>query len=120
MYRRHPGPLSPEVCAAAVALADLAALALACSPVADPVLVDLDRDLGRAPGSTAESVWADAVLHDQTVLHQAAGLVMAELRIDAGQALARLRGYAFATATPLPQVTQELTSHRLHPRKLTT
>ena len=47
MYRRHPGPLSPEVFAAAVALADLAAIELACSPVADPVWSTSTETSGR-------------------------------------------------------------------------
>lgn len=94
---------------------------MAGSPVADPVLVDLDRDLDRgSPAQRAEGVWAREVLRDQTVLNQAAGVVMAVLDIDAEQALARVRGYAFATATALVNVAEDLTSNRLHPRELTT
>jgi ANTAR domain len=120
MYRREPGGLSAELVDAAVAFADLAAVVLLGLPVCDPDLCDLDLDLGRAPVSAVETSWVGSVLRDQAAVNQAEGVVMVEFRIDAAQALARLRAHAFATGRSLVGLATELTSRRLHPRELGT
>lgn len=116
MYRRKPGRLAAEMCDAAVALADLATVALLGLPVCDPDLdgFDFDLDLGRASDS-AENAWTGSVLRDNAAVNQATGVIMAEFRIDAAQALARLRGYSFVTGRSLVEIADDLVERRLQP-----
>lgn len=118
MYRRKPGRLAAEMFDAAVALADLATVALLGLPVCDPDLdglhLNLDLDSDRASDS-AENAWAGSVLRDNAAVNQATGVIMAEFRIDAAQALARLRGYSFVTGRSLVEIADDLVSRRLQP-----
>jgi hypothetical protein len=118
MYRRKPGRLAAEMFDAAVALADLATVALlglqVCDPDLDDFDFDLDLDLDRASDS-AENAWAGSVLRDNAAVNQATGVIMAEFRIDAAQALARLRGYSFVTGRSLVEIAEDLVNRRLQP-----
>lgn len=50
----------------------------------------------------------------QPEIHQAVGVIMAHLGIDADRALARLRGHAFASQLPIGEVAHDIVSGRLH------
>ncbi len=103
LYRRTPGWLTPPDLAIALQIADIAATALI-----GPLLHDLDVD--------------DALLmvmpNHRAQVHQATGILVAEHAIPADQALARLRGYAFATGRMVDEVATDLITRRLHPREV--
>jgi hypothetical protein len=77
LYRRAPGSLPPEQLRDAVAAVDIAAL----------MLLGLRTD----PGET--TVW-DRSWANRVEIHQATGMVVAQLDVSATDAFARLRAYA--------------------------
>ncbi len=103
LYRRTPGWLSPPDLAIALQVADIAATALIGPLPPDP---DVDDTLLMSIPNHREHV------------HQATGILIAEHAIPADQALARLRGYAFATGRLVGEVAADLISRRLHPRDI--
>lgn len=100
LYRTTPGCLTPGELATALQLADFTAAALL---------------LGFSHGELDDETVAAALPHRREVVHQAAGMLTAAYRIPAADALARLRGYAFATESTAEQIAADLTSHRIHP-----
>lgn len=100
LYRRAPGWLTPDDLALALQLVDLATIAL---------LTYTDGGLGEQTLTLPPR---------RQAVHQAVGMLIAEHRIPAAEALARLRGYAFATGTSVEEVAAELTGRRLHPRAI--
>ena len=90
LYRDRPGPLSDEHHADALVLAHIAAEAV------------LMLQANAPPGKLAEELETGADFH--YVVHQASGMVAAQLDISVGQALIRLRAHAFGNDRPLPQV----------------
>ncbi|WP_424187087.1 ANTAR domain-containing protein [Actinokineospora sp. G85] len=64
-----------------------------------------------------EGAWSDLPLSHAQV-HQAAGMLIAEFAIPAEQALARLRGYAFAVGRLVDDVADDLVCRRLAPAAL--
>jgi transcriptional regulator with GAF, ATPase, and Fis domain len=105
LYRATPGRLAPAQLATALQLADLAATAL----------------LGPATTTDAplDETWLTALPRHHEQVHQATGMLIAEYAIGAEQALARLRGYAFATGRLVDEVAADLTARRLHPADIT-
>jgi hypothetical protein len=99
LYRDAPGPLSDDQHADALVMAGVAAR---------QVLVIQSR---AAPGSLAAELEAGSDFH--FVVHQASGMVSAQLETSVGQALARLRAYAFANNRPLAEVAEEVVSRAL-------
>lgn len=97
-YRDRAGRLSDDQYADALVMADLIAHAV-LAPRADD---------GRWPGPPGP---ADADIH--AVVHQAAGMVSSQLDIDVGDALARLRAYAFASDRRLSEVAEDVVGRRL-------
>jgi GAF domain-containing protein len=63
------------------------------------------------PGSLAAALMADADFH--YVVHQAAGMVAAQLDTSVANALIRLRAYAFANDRPLADVARDAVARRL-------
>lgn len=102
LYRREPGWLSTDELATALQLVDLATTALLLSLTH----TQLDGD--------GVANWPLR----REVVHQAAGMLIGEYRIPATEALARLRGYAFATEVSVEQVATDLTSRRIRPADL--
>lgn len=98
LYRHQPGWLTPDELALALRVVDLAALAL----------------LGLRHGQS-DGEWLADLPHNRTVVHQAVGMLIAEYRLPADHALARLRGYAFASGRTVDAVATDLTSRRMHP-----
>ena len=99
LYRVQPGDLTDDQHAAALVVADVAA----------ELILLLQA---RAPaGTLADELVRSADLH--LVVHQAAGMVAVQLGISVADALVRLRGHAFAAATPLPEVAEDVVARRL-------
>lgn len=102
MYRRTPGWLSDEELATALQIADIATSALLAASAADPE-------------GLADGIWLEELAHDRAAVHQATGIVIAEFGISPEQALARLRGHAFATGRLVKDVAADLVAGRLDP-----
>lgn len=107
MYRRVPRWLSEAELATALQISDIATSALlaAASTGVDGAI---------------DETWLTTLSGNRAVVHQATGLVIAEFHIPPEQALARLRGYAFATNRLLDDVAGDLVAKRMHPRAIDT
>jgi hypothetical protein len=99
LYSDHPGPLTSEQHADALVMADVAAQAL------------LVMQANAPPGQLAAELEASADF--QYVVHQASGMVAAQLEVSVGQALIRLRAHAFGNNRPLTEVAQDVVARRL-------
>jgi hypothetical protein len=94
LYCDEPGPLTDDQHADAIVLADL---------VAQSVLV---LQAGAPPGALAAELEAGADF--KYTVHQASGMVSVQLRVSIGQALIRLRAYAFSNGIPLTEVAESV------------
>jgi len=94
LFNTRPGPLTADQHADALVMADVAAQAV------------LVMQSGARPGALAVELEAGA--NFQYVVHQAAGMVAAQLDISVGQALIRLRAHAFASGRTLSDVAQDV------------
>jgi GAF domain-containing protein len=99
LFRDAPGPLTDEQHADALVLADVAA---------QSVLV---LQAGAPPGQLA--VQLDTTSDFHLVVHQAAGMVAAQLDVDVGVALIRLRSYAFGNGRSLTDVSRDVVARTL-------
>lgn len=99
LYRDRPGPLTDDQHADALVLADIAAQAVLVLQSKAP------------PGKLAEALEAGADF--QYVVHQAAGMVTAQLDTSVAQALIRLRAYAFGNDRPLTEVADDVVARKL-------
>ena len=96
LYRRTPGSLSRTQLLDACGAADTAAL----------ILLGLRTD----PGD--EQPW-DQSWSSRAEIHQATGMVLAQLEISAADAFARLRAHAFAEQLLLGDVARDVVARRL-------
>ena len=107
LYRRVPVGLSDEQRRDALAAAYTAAsmmLTLRTEPT--------DRtDAGIRNGHNGS--WLDPVVAGRAEVHQATGMVMAQLNLPPADALARMRGHAFATQRLLIEVARDVVARRL-------
>lgn len=99
LYRARAGPLTDDQHADALVMADVAAQALLLMQAAAP------------PGHLALELEANAEF--QYVVHQASGMVSAQLDISVGQALVRLRAHAFGNDRPLADVARDVVARTL-------
>jgi hypothetical protein len=99
LYCDRPGPLSDEQHADALVMADVAAQAV------------LVMQAGAPPGALAAELKVGADF--QYVVHQASGMVSAQLDVGIDQALIRLRAYAFGHDRPLADVAEDVVRRRL-------
>ena len=99
LYRDHPGPLTDEQHADALVLADLAAEMI--------LLMQADA----SPGDLATELESSARFH--YVVHQASGMVSAQLDVSVDNALVRLRAFAFSSGTPLVDVARSIVDRTL-------
>lgn len=93
--------MSETELATALTIADIAASALLAVSAADG-------------DGVIDDAWLTALTRSWAVVHQVTGIVIAEFRISADQAPARLRGYAFTRGRLLGEVARQ--AGRLHPR----
>jgi len=98
LYRDLPGSLSDEQHADALVMADVASHAVLAMQQASPDGVAPSLDVG-------------AEFH--LVVHQATGMVSVQLSVTVGEALIRLRAYAFAHELTLTAVAEEVVGRRL-------
>jgi hypothetical protein len=99
LYCDRPGPLSDAQHADAVVMADVAAQAV------------LVLQANAPPGKLAAELESGA--NFQYVVHQASGMVAAQLGVSVGHALIRLRAYAFGNDRPLTDVARDVVDRRL-------
>lgn len=99
LYCDQPGPLTDDQHADALIMADVAAQAV------------LVLQANAPPGKLAAELEARADF--QYVVHQASGMVAAQLDVSVAQALIRLRAYAFGNDLPLRQVAEDVVARRL-------
>lgn len=99
LYRDRPGALTDDQNADALALAGVAARAV------------LTMQAHAPPEELAQELEREANLH--FVVHQAAGIVGADLRVSIDDALARLRAYAFSNDHLLTEVAKAVVSRKL-------
>jgi GAF domain-containing protein len=99
LYRDRPGSLDDERHADALVMADVAAQAI--------LVLQADAP----PGTLATELAAGADFH--YVVHQAAGMVAAQLDVSVGQALIRLRAHAFGNDRPVTDVARDVVARRL-------
>ena len=95
----HAGPLSDDQHADALVMADIAA----------QVVLVLQADA--PPEELAAALRAGADFH--YVVHQAAGMVAAQLEVSVREALVRLRAYAFGHDRSLTDVARDVVDRKL-------
>jgi hypothetical protein len=99
LYADRPGPLTDDQHADALVMAGVAAeavLAMQAGQPVDGLATELEQ------GSNF-----------RYVVHQAAGMVSAQLEVTVAQAILRLRAYAFGNERPLPEVADDVVDRRL-------
>jgi hypothetical protein len=99
LYCDRPGSLSDEQHADALVMADVAAQVI------------LVLQAGAPPGKLAAELEAGADF--QYVVHQASGMVAVQLGVSVGQALIRLRAYAFGNDRPVAAVAEDVVARTL-------
>lgn len=99
LYRDRPGPLTDDQHADALVLAEIAAQAV--------LLLQAEA----APGELAEEL--ERAADFRYVVHQASGMVAAQLGISVSQALVRLRAQAFAEGRPLQHLAQDIVERQV-------
>ena len=99
LCRDRPGMLSDEHLADALVAADIAR---------DAVLYQQ-----YAPGVPDLAELLDTVGTDRTVIHQATGMIAAQLDDTIANALARLRAAAFASGRPMYEIAQDVVERRV-------
>ncbi len=96
LYRREPSPLNAAQHRDVLSAADAAAL----------MMLGIRTD----PGSRD---WIDLAAGNRAEVHQATGMVLAQLGISADDALARLRAYAFTQQRLLIDVARDVVARKL-------
>jgi hypothetical protein len=99
VFRAQPGSLTGEELRGALSFADVAVTTL------------LDSQENAEPGASADGV-NEAILSKSEV-YQAQGMIMVQLGVTLGEALARMRAYAFAENRRLDQVASDVVARRL-------
>ncbi|RAJ60480.1 hypothetical protein K378_04292 [Streptomyces sp. Amel2xB2] len=99
LYRAEPGKLDREQLADALVLAD--------------TVLALLLDTGRRPEPQLDGRWSEEAGPQHPEVHQATGMVTAQLGVSAAVALVRLRAYAFAHDKRLSEVARDVVARRL-------
>jgi GAF domain-containing protein len=99
LYRDQPGALSDDQHADSLVMADVAARAV----------IAMQSDA--SPGELAANLETGANL--RFAVHQASGMVSAQLGVSVGEALIRLRAYAFRENRLLDEVADDVVGRRL-------
>lgn len=96
LYRRAPGPLDSSELIEAMRAADTAAM----------MLLGLRTETG-------EQQWLDSSWTGFTEVHQATGMIMAQLGVGAQEAFTRLRAHAFAEEQLLREVARDVVARQV-------
>lgn len=100
LYRREPGSLSTEDVSQVLRVTDLAGAALLALRAGQPV-------------ADGNDTWDEGSGVDRRQVHQATGMLIAQLGVSAEEAFARLRGYAFAHNLHLNAVAGRIVARQL-------
>jgi hypothetical protein len=98
VFRDRAGPLSSNELRRAVLLADVTVAAL----------LDHQED-----GTDTGGVGLDEAVEGRAELFQAQGMLMVQLGVSIGEAMARMRAYAYAENRRLGEVARDVVAHRL-------
>ncbi|MDT0353213.1 GAF and ANTAR domain-containing protein [Pseudonocardia charpentierae] len=112
LYRRTPGGLSPEQSRDAISAADVAALMM-LGVRTEPADRDGDGDGRDGDGNGDGDGWLDPAVSGRAEVHQATGMVLVQLDVDAEVALARMRAHAFVEQRLLIDVARDVVSRKL-------
>ncbi|MET9262947.1 GAF and ANTAR domain-containing protein [Amycolatopsis sp. NPDC004079] len=104
-YRRAAGWLTDD---------ELGTILRGIDLVTSALLAVATAGVSGEPGNNVVS----GLVRDRATVHQATGIVIAEFGIPAGQALARLRAYAYSEDKLLDEVARDIVERRLHPREI--
>jgi hypothetical protein len=104
LYRIAPGGLGQEQCRDLIAATNLASLMML------EMRTDPDDSLGL---HDSDAPWLDPKLSSHSEIHQATGMVIAQLNVRATDALARLRGHAYSHQRLLLDVAIDVVARRL-------
>jgi GAF domain-containing protein len=99
LYRDQPGPMDEEQYADSLVLASVAANAV------------LAMQAHASPGNLATQLEEGADF--RFVVHQASGMVAVQLGVTVGEALVRLRAYAFGNSRLIAEVAEAVVARRL-------
>jgi hypothetical protein len=99
VYREHPGSLAQQELADALTFADVILL----------LALDYQRGIAADPGDLLDTTHGARRAH----VHQATGMVAAQLEVSVTDALAALRAYAFAHGRRLADVAADVLDRRL-------
>ncbi|QWF20206.1 GAF and ANTAR domain-containing protein [Nocardioides sp. LMS-CY] len=110
LFRAEPGPLSPDQISGAMLAAELASKPL-LDLVAGAGHPDLDELGGAGAGAGAGS--GDLAEVNRIEVYQATGMLIAQLDVDAAEALVRLRAHAMATGQTAIEVALAIVQRRL-------
>ena len=98
LYRDQPGPLTDDQHADALVLTSVATRAI------------LALQAGARPGELADELDLEGEFH--LVVHQASGMVAAQLDVSLSDALVRLRARAFATGRSVAEIARDVVERR--------
>ena len=99
LYRRLPGTLTADEVADATALAGICARQVFRRSLADVPVPGVDRDSGEG--------------FSRREVHQATGMVLAQLGVSAADALLIINGYAFARGRTVREVAADIVARRI-------
>ena len=99
LYRDRPGELTHDQHADSLVMADVAARAVLAMQAEAPA------------GTVAVELAAGANL--RSVVHQASGMVSVQLGVTIGQALVRMRAYAFSNNCLVDEIAKDIVARRL-------
>ena len=99
LFQMHPGDLGDDILADALIAADVITSAV------------MARQAGISEEALMDELTQDIGYHAE--VHQASGMVAVQLQISVGDALARLRGRAFALDQPIDEVAVDVVARRL-------
>lgn len=99
LYRDQPGALSDDQYADALVMADIAAQAVLILQAEAP------------PGKLAAALEAGADFH--YAVHQATGMIAAQLEVSVAQAMIRLRAFSFGSDRPIADVAHDVVARKL-------
>ena len=104
LFRMRPGPLTEEGLHGGLWAAELAAL---------PLLDLMNADVDWAAVGEGGSGWEQLASLERVEVYQATGMVIAQLDVDAAEALVRLRAYAFANGMTASEAAWQIVERRV-------
>ena len=104
VFRADPGLLGAEQLAGALVAAELAQM---------PLLDLLGADLQTAVTDPDSDAWAELNTLSRAEVSQATGMLVAQLEVEAAEALVRLRAHAYATGRSATDVARDILDRRL-------